>query len=105
MKGWPLSDTTMFTSLLNQIRNDLLSLDGNPLVFGKLLSDFAHSEVWRWSWPNDSSCADCRAGMSVEMGRRVRVTESMCDTSAPAVGTSALFALVRSWLVVRLMST
>jgi hypothetical protein len=34
------------------------------------------------------------AGVSVETGWRVGVTESMADRGAPAVGTSALFALL-----------
>lgn len=34
------------------------------------------------------------AGVSAETGWRVKVTESMADRAAPAVGTSTLFALV-----------
>ena len=41
-----------------------------------------------------SSAGTAGAGVSVETGWRVRVTESMADRAAPAVGTSTLFALV-----------
>mgnify|MGYP006988332902 CR=1 FL=1 len=34
------------------------------------------------------------AGVSVETGWRVKVTESMADRAAPEVGTSVLFALL-----------
>ena len=40
-----------------------------------------------------------KAGVSVETGWRVRVTESMADRAAPAVGTSALFALGWWWML------
>lgn len=39
------------------------------------------------------------AGWRIETGWRVKVTESMADRAAPAVGTSALFALVGCWCV------
>ena len=50
------------------------------------------------------SCANRRGGVSVETGGEVGVTERMDDTSAPAVGTNALFALVLTvYLVIVLL--
>lgn len=46
-----------------------------------------------------SSAGTAGARVSVETGWRVKATESMADRAAPAVGASALFALVLVVLV------
>jgi hypothetical protein len=44
-------------------------------------------------FPNDLAVPTAVAGVSVETGWRVKISENMGDRGAPAVGTSALFAL------------
>jgi hypothetical protein len=54
-------------------------------------------------WPNDQAVPTAGAGASMETGRRVKAKESMADRAAPAVGTSALFALVCSVTVLMVL--
>lgn len=49
--------------------------------------------------PNVQAVPTAGAGVSVETGRRVKVTESIADRAVPAVDTSALFGL--AWLILR----